>query len=317
MEIVKLEATVVEPEKGIESNVAALQRQCLDMAEGMRGAGEIHTPDEYREAKRMRAAVRASVKQVEDERKRVKASWMAPLTTFEASVKGCLTPLAEVEGEWDAAIKSYEARARAAKRERLQAYWEGTYPALALCVEGEPLVPFDRAAEAVSKELKNMSEMGEGRDPVAFAKLDGLAARLAEGARCVAALSEPAEVREDALSRMYASFNVVEAISQAKREHARRESMRALAAAQAETGVPAVEPEPAPEPVTQDAESPAGGYQMPEKGAFEPVGYVCIPVRDKGHMEAVIAVMKGAGITGSFKRADRVRFVEGESDGEQ
>ena len=51
---------------------------------------------------------------------------------------------------------------------------------------------------------------------------------------------------------------------------------------------------------------------MPAKGTFEPVGYVCIPVRDKGHMEAVVAVMKGAGVSGSFKRADRVRFVEGE-----
>ena len=318
-EIVKLEAALVEPEEGIRSNVAELQRQCLDMAEEMRGARPIHTPDEYKEAKAMRAAVRKAAKQVDDERKRVKVAWTAPLNTFEASVKGCLSPLAEVEGEWDRAIKDYEARARSAKRERLQAYWESTYPALALCVEGEPLVPFDRAAACVEKELRNMSEMGEGRDPGAFAKLDELAGHLAEGARTIASLSEPAEVREAALSNLYGTFNVVEAISEAKREHARRESMRALSAAQEETGVPAVEPEPegtVPEPVdepaTQGAEPPAGSYEMPAKGTFEPVGYVCIPVRDKGHMEAVVAVMKGAGVSGSFKRADRVRFVEGE-----
>ena len=315
-EIVKLEATLVEPEKGIQSNIAALQAQCLDMAEEMRGAQPIHTPDEYKEAEAMRAAVRKAAKQVDDERKRVKVAWTAPLTTFEASVKGALAPLSEVEGEWDKAIKSYEARARAAKRGRLQAYWEEAYPALALCVEGEPLVPFDRAASTVEKELKNMSEMGEGRDPAAFARLDELAAHLAEGARVISELSEPAEVREEALSNLYASFNVVDAISQAKREHAKRESMRALSKAQAETGVPAVEPEPIPEPdpATRDAESPAEGHQMPEKGSFEPVGYICIPVRDQGHMQAVISVMKQAGISGSFKRADRVRFVEGESN---
>lgn len=311
-EIVKLEATLVEPEKGIQSNIAALRAQCLDMAEEMRGAQTIHTPDEYKEAKAMLAAVRKAAKQVDDERKRVKVAWIAPLNTFEASVKGCLSPLAEVEGEWDKAIKDYEARARAAKRERLQAYWESAYPALALFVEGEPLVPFDRAASVVEKELKNMSEMGEGRDPAAFARLDELAARLAEGARAIASLSEPAEVREAALSNLYGTFNVVEAISEAKREHARRESMRALSEAQTETGVPAVEPYAPADPVERDAEPAASGHQMPEKGSFEPVGYICIPVRDRGHMEAVISVMREAGITGSFKRADRVRFVEGE-----
>lgn len=318
-EIMRLEATLVEPEKGIQSNISALQAQCLDMAGEMRGARPIHTPEEYKEAKAMRAAVRKAAKQVDDERKRVKVAWTAPLTRFEASVKGALAPLSEVEGEWDRAIKDYEARARAAKRERLQAYWEEAYPALALCVEGEPLVPFDRASACVEKELRNMSEAGEGRDPVAFAKLDELAAHLAEGARAIASLSEPQEVREDALSRLYASFNVVEAISEAKREHSRRESMRALSAAQAETGVPAVEPAPEPmaepDPVTPDAESPSEGYQMPEKGSFEPVGYICIPVLDRGHMEAVISVMKHAGISGTFKRAYMVRFMEVENDG--
>lgn len=303
-EIVKLEATVTAPGDGIESNVAALQRQCLDMAEGMRGASAIHTPEEYKEAKAMRAAVREAEKQVDDERKRVKASWMAPLTTFEASVKGCLSPLSEVEEEWDKAIKDYESRAREAKRERCEAYWEQTYPALALCVEGEPLVPFDRAASVIARELKNMSEMGEGRDGIAFGKLDELADHLAEGARAIASLSEPPEVREAALSELYASFNVVDAISCAKREHARRESMRALSRSQEETGVPSV-----------DADVPAAAYEMPGKGTFEPIGYVCIPIKDKGHMEAVIAVMRQAGISGSFKRADTVRIEEGEIHG--
>lgn len=314
-EIVKLEATVTAPGDGIESNVAALQRQCLDMAEGMRGASAIHTPEEYKEAKAMRAAVRKAEKQVDDERKRVKASWMAPLTTFEASVKGCLSPLSEVEEEWDKAIKDYESRAREAKRKRCEAYWEQTYPALALCVEGEPLVPFDRAASVIARELKNMSEMGEGRDGIAFGKLDELADHLAEGARAIASLSEPPEVREAALSELYASFNVVDAMQSAKREHARRESMRALSRSQAGTGVPSVDADAPAGRAAAEAESPGVAYEMPGKDTFEPVGYVCIPIKDKGHMEAVIAVMRRAGISGSFKRADTVRVEEGEIHG--
>ena len=320
-EIIRLEATLVEPEEGIRSNIAALQAQCLDMAEEMRGAQPIHTPEEYKEAKAMRAAVRKAVKQVEDERKRVKVAWTAPLTTFEASVKGALFPLSEVESEWDNARKDYEARARMEKYGRMKAYWEGTYPALALCTVGEPLVPFERAASCISKELKNMSEMDEGRDPIATRKLDDLADTLARGAETISGLNEPAEVVTMAMSGFYRTFDVVRSIDAAKREHERNEGMRMLGGAQAETGVPEV---PRDEPgasvetveyldgtvinvdVTEGGESPVQGYEMPEKGSFEPVGYICIPVRDRGHMEAVIDVLKGAGISGSYRSTERV-----------
>ena len=319
-EIMQLKAEVIEPEKGIRSNIAELQRMCLDMAEEMRGAKPLHTPEEYKEAKRVRADVRRAIKQVEDERKRVKVAWTAPLTTFEASVKGALTPLSEVEAQWAGVIKDYENRGREAKLKRLEAYWEETYPGLALCTVGEPLVPFSRVVELAGREwTKRITELDEGHDELPKARMDTLADELAHGAETIAALNEPPEVVTMALSELYRTFSVVKAIDAAKREHARIEGMRELGRAQAKTGVPEV-PEQAPEPpaeqprVTAGAESPAGGYEMPERGSFEPAGYVCIPIRDRAHMEAVINVMKGAGISGMYRAASRVRILEGDTN---
>ena len=319
-EIMQLKAEVIEPEKGIQSNIAELQRMCLDMAEEMRGAKPLHTPEEYKEAKRVRADVRRAIKQVEDERKRVKVAWTAPLTTFEASVKGALSPLSEVEAQWAAAIKDYEQRGREAKYKRLEAYWEQAYPALALCTVGEPLVPFSRVVEIVGGDwCRRVSELDEGRDGMAKARMDELAESLAAGAETISKLNEPAEVVTMALSELYRTFNVVQAIDAAKREHERIEGMRELGRAQAQTSVPEV-PEQAPEPpaepprVTAGAELPADGFEMPERGSFEPAGYVCIPIRDRAHMEAVISVMKDAGISGMYRAASRVRILEGDTN---
>ena len=310
-EIMELRAELVEPEKGIQSNVAALQKQCLDLAEEMRGARKIHDPEGYREAKAARAAVRRAIKQVEDERKRVKVAWTAPLTTFETSVKGALQPLSEVEGEWAGEIRDYEARAREAKRARLEAYWEGTYPALALCTgeDEEPLVPFQRVLETIGPSwLRKMSEVGEGHDGIAKARMDELADNLAHGAEVIAGLEEPQEVRTAALSELYRSFNVAQAIGRAKQEHRRQSDIARLGEAQAATGVPAVEPR-----VTPVGDSSRRAFEMPGRGSFEPVGYVVIPIRDREHKDAVVAVMREAGIHGAFRRSIE---IEGSKDDE-
>ena len=313
----------------IPSNLARLTELCEERAAEYRGIEEIGPRYEYKDAKRDRAAVRAAIKQVEDERKRVKGAFTMPLLEFESGVKSALRPLGEVEGKLDALIKAYEARARAAKRERLERYWESTYPALALCTgeDEEPLVPFDRVMAVIGGDwLKRMSEVGEGHDALAERRMDDLAANLASGAEVISGLSEPEEVRRAALSELYRCFNPVQAIDAAKREARRRADIDRLGEAQAATGVPPVEApwapatEEEPSDVTPAADSgeagaPAGAYQMPEKGSFEPVGYVVIPIRDAAHKRAVIAAMRAAGVSGSFRRAERARGEEGAGDG--
>lgn len=295
----------------IPSNLARLTEACEELARDYRGITSINADYTYKDAKRDRAALNRSIKQIEDERKRVKGAFTLPLTEFECGVKSALRPLTEAKQDLDAKIKDFETDARAAKRVRLEAYWEQAYPALALCTgeDEEPLVPFSRVLSIVGGDwLKKMSEVGEGHDGIATGRMDELADNLAHGAEVIAQLSEPAEVRAYALSELYRCFNVVQAIDSAKREYRRQKDIERLGEAQAQTGVPEVPRVTDAPPLVTDAPEL---HEMPEKGSFEPVGYVVIPIRDKAHKEAVIAVMKKAGVSGSFKRTESVHFEGG------
>ena len=174
----------------IPSNLAALTQLCEAKAEEFKGITEIGPGYTYRDAKADRAAINRLVKQVEDERKRVKGAFTLPLVEFESGVKSALRPLTEVKEKQDRLIKAYEAKGRAAKRNRLEAYWERTYPALALCTgeASEPLVPFDRVFDP--DWTKRVSELDEGRDVKCTEVMDRLADAIASGAETIAGLAE-------------------------------------------------------------------------------------------------------------------------------
>ena len=289
----------------IPSNLAALTQLCEAKAEEFKGVTEIGPGYTYRDAKADRAAINRLVKQVEDERKRVKGAFTLPLVEFESGVKSALRPLTEVKEKQDRLIKAYEAKGRAAKRNRLEAYWERTYPALALCTgeASEPLVPFDRVFDP--DWTKRVSELDEGRDVKCTELMDKLADAIASGAETIAGLAEPEDVRADALSRFYRTLDLGASIDAAKEEARRRADMARLAEAQRETRVPAIEPQPAPETVTEPEPEPEP-QPAPEPDPGEPMGYAVIPIYDKAGLDRVIAVMKEAGISGTYKPRGRV-----------
>ena len=290
----------------IPSNLAQLKELCAAKAEEYREITEIGPRYTYKEAKADRAAINRAVKQVEDERRRVKRIYSEPLKRFEDGVKDALAPLAEVQAKQAALVKDYEERGRQAKRERLEAYWEQTYPALALCTgdASEPLVPFSRVFDP--EWVKKVSELDEGMDVKCTRLMDELADTLARGASTIASLSEPDDVRADALSRYYRTFDLVEAIDGAKEEARRKADMARLAEAQRETRVPAIEPEPAP----VHEQEPAPVHE-PDPSA--PIGYAIVPIYDKAGLDHVIAVMRREGISGFYKPARLVHLDEQES----
>lgn len=288
----------------IPSNLARLTELCQAKAEEYKGIRDIGPGYTYRDAKSDRAAINAAVKQVEDERKRVKGSYTLPLVEFETGVKSALRPLTEIQAKQDRMIKAYEARARNAKKTRLQRYWEQTYPALALCTgeASEPLVPFDRVFDP--DWTKRMSEVDEGRDVKCTEQMDALADALAKGAETIASLAEPDEVRRDALSRFYRTMDLGGSIDASKEEGRRQADMARLAEAQAATRVPAIEPAAPPAP----PETP-GIEPEPVVQEDAPVGYCIIPIWDVGQREHVISVMRHAGISGAYKPASKVRLA--------
>lgn len=297
----------------IPSNLARLTELCEEKAAEYKGIREIGKGYTYKDCKSDLAALRKSKKQIEDERKRVKSAFSLPLVEFESGVKSALRPMAEAEERIDKLIKEYEGKARNAKRTRLRAHWEQTYPALALCTgdAARPLVPFEQI-ECIDW-TKRMSEVDAGRDVKVAEKMDALADDLARGAETIASLAEPEDVRADALSRLYRSARPVSkasadlccdlggAIDAAKEEARRRADMARLAEAQRQTRVPVIEPQPDPEP-----EPEPEPRHVPEPDPSEPIGYAVIPIYSRMQLDTVISVMKAAGISGTYKPRGKV-----------
>lgn len=295
-EIVKLEADLVEAPQ-IQSNLADVQRQCLELASEYRLAGTVKNEDDYRQAKRERAYINGRLKEYEDERKRVKSAWMAPYTTFEAGVKGSIRPLTEVRDKIDKGIKEYEARARAAKRERLQAYWEKNYPAIALCTgeANEPLVPFDRVFDY--DWVKRISELGD--DSKAELSMDTTAEMLARGAKVIADRSEPENIKRYGLSELYRTLDSDAAQEAMVQEMRRQRDIEALEQSPDVPGIPSMA-QPAYEP--EQAPIPEPVYEPTPEHERRPVYVVTIRCETLAVAARVKKVMSEAGISGTIEK---------------
>lgn len=325
-ETLELTAEVIGLPEHVSSNIAALQAACLDMAERYAGVASIETADAYRQAKRDRTAVRAALKQVDDERKRVKSAWMHPLNEFTSAVDSATSALREVEAKQKAAIAAYEDAGREAKRGRLRAYWEGAYPALALCAgeSDEPLVPFERVFDP--DWTKRVSELPEGRDGAAREAMDRIAAKLAEGERMIDGLTADHDLKLSAKARMFETLDPVAAAHGIEVEARKRRDIermqaaqaasiaeaRAADAPQAEQDAPCAPEAPAPAgPEPETARAPRNAPERPTvtlslpAGAAVPEGCAAAVVvwcASKEDMQAAVAAMRGAGLHGCAGR---------------
>lgn len=210
----------------LESNLEAFRAKCQEIADGYRELGEISSWEDYQQAKRQRAALNATVKQVSDERVRVKKTFMEPLDSFYAAIDDAMAPVVNAQARQKEQVADFERRLRKAKHNRLEAYWEETYPLLALNTgeAEEPLVPFDRVFDP--DWTKRISETS--RDDDARAAMDDITSTLAHGRDMILAIDEPEGIRADALSRMYRTLDPVEAVTWAHEEAKRKGDIAAI-----------------------------------------------------------------------------------------
>lgn len=270
----------------IKGNLAEVQRMCDEIASEYRIAPSIEGADAYKVAKERRAYWRKALKQVEDERKRVKTAYLAPLTTFEAGVKHATASLTDVIGKQDGIIKDYEEGCRERKRARLESYWEQTYPLYALCTgeAEEPLVPFGRVYDA--DWTKRMGEIGN--DKPAQDAMDAIARDLAKSEDVLERFAP--EIRTAALSELYRTLDLSEALHRGEQEERRRADIERQRAALSPAPAPVPEPEP---------EAP---QEAPEAAPARDAEYmITIPctAEDK---DAIVSILKANGIRGSVKR---------------
>ena len=321
-ETLELRAEVIDLPEHVSSNIAALQAACLDMAETYAAMRPVETAEDYRQMKRDRTAVRAALRQVDDERKRVKSAWMHPYVEFEAAVKASTEALAEVEAKQKRFIAEFEDAGREAKRKRLEAYWEQAYPALALCTgeSDEPLVPFSRVFDP--DWTRRIGELDEGRDGKATGAMDAIAAKLADGERMIDSLNAPDDLKVSAKERMFETLDPVAAAHGIEVEARRRRDIERLRAARAASiaevtaatpvpeevleKVPGTEPIPPAQPVTRperrylSVEMPAGA-SVPE-GCGTALVVWCAT---KDELEKAKGLFKDAGLHGFAGRISR------------
>ena len=299
-EIIELKAELID-EKPIISNLADVQRRCLDLAEEYRKVGTISTYEDYQQAKRDRTMFNKAIKSIEDERRRVKTIWMAPYTTFEAGVKGALSPLREVADRNDAAIKTFEANARSVKKERLARYWEQMHPELALCTgeADEPLVPFDRVFE--SDWIKRLSELNDDRAPIA--QMEEIVQKLESGAQVIADRTEPEHIKRYGLSVLYRTLDSDAAQRAMVQEMRRQNDIRELERAPEVKSIPSIEPPqlaPVQEPAVQSETQAACIKDIPARTVY----VITITCETKQEAMRVKHVMQQAGIRGTIEKKE-------------
>lgn len=280
---------------------------------------EIRGEEDYRYVKRALAALRKVSREADETRRSITCQLDEAKRAVMGFTADSVRPVSEAVERMAALKAAYEDEGRAAKRARLEAYWEETYPALALCREAdEPLVPFSRIEDA--DWTRRVSELGRDESP--RADMDALAHRLADGERTIDSLDAPDHLKASAKARLFDTLDPVGAIAGIDAERRRlRDVERLEEARRAAAGQP--EPEPlvpapaAPEPAPTAPEPERAAETAPEPPAVrtrwdlslslpcEPgaARVLCVWCDSDDELAAAVAAMKAAGLHGCVGKA--------------
>ena len=183
---------------------------------------------------------------------------------------------------------------RLAKKERLQTYWEQTYPTFALCT-GEAanmLVPFESIFEP--SWIKTMSKLDD--DSEARKTMDSIALYLTENSNIISQLDYPEQVKDAALSELYRTRDLQRATELAKEEARRLADIQRLKQAEA---IPVTKAAQTPEPTTQTTEPI---IEKPSDTLQFIVEVHCYSVAEK---DAAVTLMKANGLHGKVRKVNQ------------
>lgn len=306
-ERVPLELAVYEATPGgeIRTNIDAIVDRVRAMLAD-EGAWEIRSASEARDAKRARADVRKLRKRIDDERKRLKDLYEAPLREFEAQVRRATGPLDEMDRAYKAELDRWDAHVAAERMEALRAHYEEAAGELAELLDFDDLMAraAPRAKRGGGYEWVRPS-FGEVR---AMDELDRLLRRLASdwaalGDMEVADEAERDRLRAHWLRSLDLGLACSALVEDRRRERAIREqreadeawrrSQMALTDADPEQPEPAPAPEPKPELELDPVPAPE-----PEPERRWRVVVDCELAATRGHMQEVGRALRALGLTG-------------------
>lgn len=125
----------------------------------------VYTPDQMKEAKKDRAALRKFITALEDKRKEIKKQVMIPYTDFEEKEKELISIVNQAVSNIDTQIKAYDESIRQEKLEKVKEIYAKTIGGLADIVTFDKI--FKESWLSVSTTLKSITnEITEVRDKV-------------------------------------------------------------------------------------------------------------------------------------------------------
>lgn len=285
-----VERAGIERKETFEGWLDGLGAKASELMERVPPAPEVADRESYDYARRALAEWRKLVKEGEEGRKRITRELDKAKKAVTSATAERLAPVSEAIGEADASKKAYEGRLKDEKRERLREYWEGSYPALALCAgeASEPLVPFDRVFDP--DWTKRFSEAADDSGP--REEMDALADRLAASEKSIQHVDGKSEAwRVSARRHLFESLDFKAAIEAADEEARRARDLERMARA-----AEGVEAGQGPEP------EPAQVALRPPEGTAWVVACWC--ATDEEKQEAVEA-MRAAGLHGTVRKVER------------
>lgn len=315
-ELAALQLAGIEDAESFTAFLADMDARAVKALQDVPPLERIKDGEDYRYCKAALSTYRKLKKEAEDGRKRVTGELDRAKKACMQFVGDSIAPLDAAIGSMSALQKEYEERGRAAKRERLEAFWETEFPALALCTgeASEPLVAFDRVFDP--DWTKRVGELGS--DVKAQDAMRELAASLAAYQREIEASGHGEEVKRLAVARMFETMECRGCIEWAVEEERRRADAARLMESRA-ANVADARPQDAPEAVPAlVAEQPAPSAQgASEKPAGAPTRrevvlslpceppcerVLCVWVETPEEMEAAKAAMVAAGLHGAIGR---------------
>ena len=260
---------------------------------------KIRNMEDYQYCKAALAAYRKVEKEAEEGRKAITSQLDAAKKAVMSFTADSISPVKGGIGSMSRLQKEYEDKGRAEKRARLEAWWEQSYPLLALCTgeAEEPLVPFSRIFDV--DWVKRVGELG--KDDKAHEAMSALADGIAAAQSEIEAAGLDPDVRSLALSRLFDTLDPCGNIAWATEQARRQRDLERVQAAVVPEAAP-VEPEPEKAPRAASPRCAAERFivalDMPCEPPCERV--LCVWADGDDELGRAMGAMKGAGLHGAI-----------------
>jgi hypothetical protein len=265
-DIVELRVTGASPGGEIMSNVAQLIDEARAFVEDNR-AITVADEDDLKYSKSLRARVNNIVKSIDTERRKLKAAYMAPFDAWDSQAKTATALLKEVADSCKANQDAYEETLRSRRRAFLEESYEALDPELA------ELVPLGAIEEKDWYLRKTKTD--KHAEALLINRIKGIRADLAS----IESLDMTEAERDTARNTYLRTLDLAKAVQEVAYARERNETVRRQKR-EREAWEREVRGEPAPEPT----------YTLTLSGVT------------KTQAEQLVPVLKGLGLTGSFKK---------------